>query len=74
MGDIEKGEFYKSMEIDPIQYIVANCSDREVDAAMRLQVLKYISRYKHPNRTLDLYKAIRCLERWIEYYEEVQEK
>ncbi len=61
-----EGDHYKSVKIQPIQYIHANGL-----GFMEGNVVKYVTRHKNKNKRKDLEKAIHYLELLIELeYEE----
>lgn len=55
------GDHYKSMKIQPVEYISANGL-----GFLEGNVIKYITRYKVKGGAKDLEKAIHCLELLIE--------
>ena len=58
------GNHYKDMEIQPMEYSMANTFN-----ALQHTAIKYISRYKfkHEDPTIDLEKAKHCIDMLIEY-------
>jgi len=58
----EGGNHYKSMAIQPIEYIMANGL-----GYLQGNVIKYVSRHKHKNGAEDIAKAIHYLELILDY-------